>query len=69
MKTLFNINSIYIQILSISIYVEKGLIYNKTPIGKHERACFYQGIPDYNNIVSLKVLGDQIERLPNICDE
>ncbi|KAJ5976642.1 hypothetical protein N7481_010349 [Penicillium waksmanii] len=56
-------------ILSISIYVEKGLAHDKTPIGKHERACFYQGVPDYDNIVSLEASGDQIERLPNIHDE
>lgn len=63
------LTEIRIQILSISIYVENGLAHDKTPIGKHERACFYQGVPDYNNIVSLEASGDQIERLPNIRDE
>ncbi|KAJ5987708.1 hypothetical protein N7481_002918 [Penicillium waksmanii] len=56
-------------ILSISIYVEKGLAHNKTPIGKYERACFYQGAPNNNNIVSLEASGDQIKRLPSIRDK
>ncbi|KAF7712893.1 Cell surface metalloreductase [Penicillium ucsense] len=56
-------------ILSISVYVENGLAYDKTPFGKHERACFYQGVPDYPSIVSLEASGSQIERLPNIRDE
>lgn len=42
---------------------------NKLPFGKHERAFLHQGIPDYQNIMSMEVSGDQIERLPNIRDE
>ncbi|CEO59625.1 hypothetical protein PMG11_04294 [Penicillium brasilianum] len=56
-------------ILSISIYVGNGLAHNRTPVGKHDRACFYQGMPDYHHIVSLEASGSQIERLPNIRDE
>ncbi|THC89974.1 hypothetical protein EYZ11_010563 [Aspergillus tanneri] len=37
--------------------------------GYHKRACLYQGVPDYQNIISLEASGDQIERLPNIRDE
>ncbi|KAJ5158898.1 uncharacterized protein N7500_008549 [Penicillium coprophilum] len=51
-------------ILSISIYIENGLAYNKTLFGKYKRVYFYQGEPDYHSIVSLKV-----ERLPNIRDK
>lgn len=42
---------------------------NKLPFGKHERAFLYQGIPDYQNIVSSEASGDQIKRLLNIRDE
>ncbi|KAJ6119114.1 hypothetical protein N7471_013065 [Penicillium samsonianum] len=31
--------------------------------------CLYQGLPDYQNIVSLEASGDQIERLPNVRDK
>lgn len=58
------------QILSISIYTEKGqLAQNKLPFGKHKRAFLYQSVPDYRNIISLEVSGDLIERLPNIRDK
>lgn len=30
---------------------------------------FYQGVPDFRNIISLETSGDQIERLLNIWDE
>ncbi|KAJ5640294.1 uncharacterized protein N7484_008156 [Penicillium longicatenatum] len=56
-------------ILSISIYVEHGLAKNKTLLGKHERLCYYQGVPDYRSIVSTEASGSQIERLANIPDE
>lgn len=41
----------------------------KTPFGKHDRVCFYQGVPDFRSIISLEASGDQIERLPNTRDE
>ncbi|KAJ6026426.1 hypothetical protein N7460_011243 [Penicillium canescens] len=56
-------------ILSISIYVEHGLANSRTPVGKHERICYYQGLPDYREIISTEASGSQIERLPNIPDE
>ncbi|KAA8652089.1 ferric reductase family protein [Aspergillus tanneri] len=56
-------------ILNMSIYVGKGLGQTKLPFGQHKRACLYQGVPDYQNIISLEASGDQIERLPNIRDE
>ncbi|KAJ5183255.1 hypothetical protein N7492_000871 [Penicillium capsulatum] len=56
-------------ILSISIYVEQGLANSRTPVGKHERICYYQGVPDYRKIISTEASGSQIERLANIPDE
>ncbi|KAJ6112290.1 hypothetical protein N7523_002112 [Penicillium sp. IBT 18751x] len=57
------------QILSISIYVEHGLANSRTPVGKHARICYYQGVPDYRKIISTEASGGKIERLPNIPDE
>ncbi|KAJ5982690.1 hypothetical protein N7451_012790 [Penicillium sp. IBT 35674x] len=56
-------------ILSISIYVEHGLANNTTPLGKHKRVCYYQGVPDYRSIVSTEASGSQIKRQANIPDE
>lgn len=42
---------------------------DKIPFGEHKRAFLYQGVPDYENIVSLEASGDKIERLPMIRDE
>lgn len=42
---------------------------DKFPFGKHERAFLYQGVPDYEKIISLEASGDKIGRLPMIRDE
>jgi hypothetical protein len=34
-----------IQIISMSIYIERGLAHDKTPIGKHERPAFTKLYP------------------------
>ncbi|KAJ5589610.1 hypothetical protein N7537_012288 [Penicillium hordei] len=57
------------MILSISIYVEHGLANSRIPVGKYERICYYQGLPDYRKIILTEASGSQIERLPNIPDE
>lgn len=57
------------QILHISIYVAIGLEWDKTPIGRRRRACYYQGTPDLESIIAAEAMGDQIERLPGIQDE
>ncbi|KAL3439934.1 hypothetical protein BJX65DRAFT_317238 [Aspergillus insuetus] len=56
-------------ILQISIYVRDGLEPNRLPFGEHDRVCLYQGLPDYQNIVSLEASGGQIKRLPNVWDK
>ncbi|KAJ6118815.1 hypothetical protein N7471_013435 [Penicillium samsonianum] len=56
-------------ILIISIYVEHGLANSRTPVGKHESICYYQGLPDYRKIIATEASGSQIKRLPNIPDE
>ncbi|KAJ5183238.1 hypothetical protein N7492_000854 [Penicillium capsulatum] len=56
-------------ILHISIYVRNGLGHKKLPFGQHERVYLYQGVPDYQSIISLEASGTQIERLPNMWDE
>ncbi|KAL4801665.1 hypothetical protein BDV18DRAFT_148500 [Aspergillus unguis] len=56
-------------ILNISIYVEHGLMQDKLPFGKHQRACLYQGRPHFESLISEEASGKLIERLPNIRDE
>lgn len=56
-------------ILHISIYVANGLAQDKMPIGRHQRACYYQGTPDFENILAVEASGVRIERLPGIQDE
>ncbi|KAJ0418424.1 hypothetical protein BJY00DRAFT_302816 [Aspergillus carlsbadensis] len=56
-------------ILQILIYVRDGLEPNQLPFSKHDRVCLYQGLPDYQNIISLKASGGQIKRLPNVWDK
>ncbi|KAJ5264536.1 hypothetical protein N7505_007329 [Penicillium chrysogenum] len=55
--------------LGISIYVEHDLANSRTPVEKHERIFYYQGVPHYRNIISTEASGSQIERLPNSPDE
>ncbi|KAL4780128.1 hypothetical protein BJX76DRAFT_59413 [Aspergillus varians] len=56
-------------ILHISIYIRNGLGQNKFPLGQHERVYLYQGVPDFEDIISLEASGDKIERLPNVRDK
>ncbi|KAF7133644.1 hypothetical protein CNMCM5793_004952 [Aspergillus hiratsukae] len=66
----------YGYILNISIYMG-DLAMEKLPSGQHKRVCFYQGAPDYRNIISVEASGalikrqpgDPIKRLTNIRDE
>lgn len=54
------------SILHISMFVRSGLEQKKVPFGEHERACLYQGVPDYQHIIALEASGEEIERLSNI---
>lgn len=49
--------------------MEHGLANSRTPVGKHESICYYDGLPDYRKIISTEASGSQIKRLPNIPDE
>jgi hypothetical protein len=49
--------------------VERGLKRDQQQLGKHKRACLYQGVPHYESLIALESSGELIERLPNIRDE
>ncbi|KAL6229546.1 hypothetical protein BDW75DRAFT_249571 [Aspergillus navahoensis] len=54
------------SILHISMFVRNGLEQKKVPFGEHERACLYQGVPDYQQIMALEASGEEIERPSNV---
>ncbi|KAL4889156.1 hypothetical protein BDV59DRAFT_210473 [Aspergillus ambiguus] len=56
-------------ILHISMYLRSGLEEEKVPFGRNKRACLYQGLPDYQQIIALEASGEQIKRLSSIQDD
>lgn len=60
-------NLINEQILSVSIYVGKNpLLLEKLSFGNHERACFYEGAPDYEDIVISELSGENPTKEPSL---
>ncbi|GLA67435.1 hypothetical protein AtubIFM54640_010754 [Aspergillus tubingensis] len=51
------------------MFVRRGLEQKQVPFGEHERACLYQGVPDYQQIIALEASCEEIERLSNIQDD
>jgi hypothetical protein len=54
----------------MSFYVEYSSIAgNGRPFGEHRRAIIYNGVPDYDNIISAEASGEHIDRVSNTQEE
>jgi hypothetical protein len=56
------------QILEISFYVESSTAGKRT-FGNHNRAVLYNGIPDYERIISAEASGDFVSSVTNTEEE